>query len=103
MIPSQDIVFQILLYTEENLKRRSIMTKQEKRENGILEFHEFLKAAIRRSIEIPQTIENKKRLEELINQIVGTAVYNFNQKSSLKILLDGEWLNNQSDDFQDVE
>jgi len=42
-------------------------------------------------------------LEELINQIVGTAVYNFNQKSSLKILLDGEWLNNQSDDFQDVE
>lgn len=79
------------------------MKRQEKRENGICEFQEFLKTAIRRNIETPKYINNKEELEELIKQIINTAIYNFNHKSSLKIMYDGEWLNNQSEDFQDVK
>lgn len=79
------------------------MTKEEKREQGIEEFQEFLKAAIRRNVIIPKTINNEQDLEYLIKTIVNTAVYNLNHKSGVKISFDGEWLNNQEDDFQKVK
>ena len=80
-----------------------IMNRNEKRKRGISEFHEFLKAGIRRNITLPLNLDNKKKLEKLISDIVETTVYNFNQKSNLKIYFDEELLNNQEEDFQELK
>lgn len=78
------------------------MNRNEKRKCGISEFHEFLKAGIRRNITLPLNIDNKKELEKLISAIVEATVYNFNQKSYLKIYFDEKLLNNQEEDFQEL-
>ena len=79
------------------------MNRNEKRKYGISEFHEFLKAGIRRNITLPLNLNNKNELEKLISDIVKTTVYNFNQKSNLKIYFDEELLNNQEEDFQELK
>ena len=79
------------------------MNRNEKRKYGISEFHEFLKAGIRRNITLPLNLNNKRELEKLISDIVKTTVYNFNQKSNLKIYFDEELLNNQEEDFQELK
>ena len=80
--------------------RMKELTKKEKREEGIKEFQGFLSGAIRRNATFS---ERKDKQEECIKNIVGTAIYNFNHKSSLRICYEGEWLNNGYSDFQTLK
>ncbi|MDX8414910.1 hypothetical protein [Intestinicryptomonas porci] len=79
------------------------MSKEQKRREGIAELHSLLKNGIEGNITLPMTINSKQELRDLVKLLSEKLTYNLNYNSSLKIMYEDECLNNQSDDFQEIE